>query len=379
MTFLDEGQLPEAIAVFDAAVDRAAGAGLTWSAYGLEHRVVSVICRFMSGDWDGAESLAELAGEAVSGTVVIRVSAAGLLVAVGRGRFDLAERRLADLRERWRTDIQVMTLLGVCGTDLEMWRGRPQRAAQWAEQSLHWLRQFEPWSIAAVSLCALGIAAYADMAEAARRSGDEPGEAAAVEAGERLAVLSAESIANGQPANAQIGPEGRAWQRRAEAEAGRLRGDRDPAAWREVIEAFGYGEIYRQAQARWRCAEVLLTSGNRADREEAAGHLAQAAEVADKLAASPLQAAVQALAKRARIGLGNVGPDVPAQLLTPREQAVLALVAAGRTNRQIGTELYISEKTVSVHLSRVMAKLEAGSRTEAVSAAYSRGLLSPSA
>ena len=62
---------------------------------------------------------------------------------------------------------------------------------------------------------------------------------------------------------------------------------------------------------------------------------------------------------------------------TPRERAVHALAAAGQTNRQIGTELFISDKTVSVHLSRVMAKLGASSRTEAVSVAYTRGLLEP--
>ncbi len=49
---------------------------------------------------------------------------------------------------------------------------------------------------------------------------------------------------------------------------------------------------------------------------------------------------------------------------------MLTLVAGGRTNRQVGTELFISEKTVSVHLSRVMAKLGASSRTEAVTVAY---------
>ncbi|HEX2176557.1 MAG TPA: LuxR C-terminal-related transcriptional regulator [Nocardioidaceae bacterium] len=43
----------------------------------------------------------------------------------------------------------------------------------------------------------------------------------------------------------------------------------------------------------------------------------------------------------------------------------------------MGAELFISEKTVSVHLSRAMAKLGAGSRTEAVSTAYARGLLTP--
>jgi DNA-binding NarL/FixJ family response regulator len=57
---------------------------------------------------------------------------------------------------------------------------------------------------------------------------------------------------------------------------------------------------------------------------------------------------------------------------------VLALVAFGRTNRQVGQELYISEKTVSVHLSRIMAKLGASRRAEAVATAYERGLLAPS-
>jgi len=49
-----------------------------------------------------------------------------------------------------------------------------------------------------------------------------------------------------------------------------------------------------------------------------------------------------------------------------RVRGVLALVALGRTNRQVGTELFISEKTVSVHLSRIMAKLGATNRAEAV-------------
>ena len=90
--------------------------------------------------------------------------------------------------------------------------------------------------------------------------------------------------------------------------------------------------------------------------------------------------AVRALQVRARLDDPAGGPAAPAGPgpLTPREHAVLELVAGGRTNRQVGAELFISEKTVSVHLSRVMAKLGAASRTEAVSVAYERGLLSPS-
>jgi len=66
---------------------------------------------------------------------------------------------------------------------------------------------------------------------------------------------------------------------------------------------------------------------------------------------------------------------VPEDPLTARERAVLEQVALGRTNKQIGEALFISEKTVSVHLSRAMAKLGARRRTEAVRLAYERGLL----
>ncbi len=54
---------------------------------------------------------------------------------------------------------------------------------------------------------------------------------------------------------------------------------------------------------------------------------------------------------------------------------MLRQVAKGLTNRQIGSELYISEKTVSVHLSRAMSKLGAANRAEAVNAAHLRGYL----
>ena len=107
--------------------------------------------------------------------------------------------------------------------------------------------------------------------------------------------------------------------------------------------------------------------------------LRPALATAQHLGAAPLEMAVRAMAERAGVRLDEVpapragAPDV----LTPRERSVLGLVAGGRTNRQVGAELFISEKTVSVHLSRVMAKLGAGSRTEAVSIAYARGLLTP--
>ncbi|MCW2523445.1 MAG: transcriptional regulator, LuxR family, partial [Frankiales bacterium] len=62
-----------------------------------------------------------------------------------------------------------------------------------------------------------------------------------------------------------------------------------------------------------------------------------------------------------------------------RELEVLRLVEQGRTNRQAAKELYISEKTVSVHVSNILAKLGAGGRAEAGAIARRDGLLEPAA
>jgi DNA-binding NarL/FixJ family response regulator len=55
--------------------------------------------------------------------------------------------------------------------------------------------------------------------------------------------------------------------------------------------------------------------------------------------------------------------------LTEREQEVLDLLAAGRSNREIAAALFISPKTASVHVSNILAKLGAASRTEAAALA----------
>jgi DNA-binding NarL/FixJ family response regulator len=69
------------------------------------------------------------------------------------------------------------------------------------------------------------------------------------------------------------------------------------------------------------------------------------------------------------------GGDTAASALTSRETEVLRLLAEGRTNRQLARELYISEKTVSVHVSNILAKLGVRSRTEAAAVARRDGLL----
>ena len=101
------------------------------------------------------------------------------------------------------------------------------------------------------------------------------------------------------------------------------------------------------------------------------------------MGAALLTGDIAALARRARIDLARRRPsrtpepdDSPvARLgLTPRELEVLLLVAEGRTNRVIGETLFMSEKTASVHVSRILAKLGVGGRVEAAAVAHRLGL-----
>jgi DNA-binding NarL/FixJ family response regulator len=102
------------------------------------------------------------------------------------------------------------------------------------------------------------------------------------------------------------------------------------------------------------------------------------------LGAAPLRREIQLLAQRGRLRLEEqvaavAAPEAPPSPaasfgLTRREAEVLVLVATGRTNRQIGQELFITEKTASVHVSRILAKLGVAGRGEAAAVAHRLGL-----
>ncbi|MGR8008086.1 helix-turn-helix transcriptional regulator [Streptomyces hypolithicus] len=123
-------------------------------------------------------------------------------------------------------------------------------------------------------------------------------------------------------------------------------------------------------------------------RDRAADLLRLVRATAEHLDARPLAESVALLAQRARLPLTQTpacqAPEVPelevspaASLgLTPREQDVLRLVAAGRSNRQIAGELYISPKTASVHVSNILAKLGVSGRGEAAAVAHRLRLFS---
>ncbi|MCD9876621.1 helix-turn-helix transcriptional regulator [Streptomyces guryensis] len=167
------------------------------------------------------------------------------------------------------------------------------------------------------------------------------------------------------------------------AELARAEGRDTTDTWSDVVTSFeSLDRPYDLARVRHRLAEALLTSGGDDERDRATELLRLAHAVADHLGARPLGDAVTLLAQRARLPLKRVPDQRPADAaealgLTGRERDVLRLVAAGRTNRQIAEELFISPKTASVHVSNILAKLGVSGRGEAAAVAHRRGLFPP--
>jgi DNA-binding CsgD family transcriptional regulator/tetratricopeptide (TPR) repeat protein len=170
----------------------------------------------------------------------------------------------------------------------------------------------------------------------------------------------------------------------AKAELSRLEGASDPERWQTAAAAWErLGRPFEAAYARFRQAEALLLAGG-TPRPQAETVLWQAHQTAVELGATPLRREIELLAQRGRLRLqepvgtttsSEVPPSPAASLgLTPREAEVLALVAEGRTNRQIGQALFITPKTASVHVSRILAKLGAAGRGEAAAIAHRLGL-----
>ncbi len=118
-------------------------------------------------------------------------------------------------------------------------------------------------------------------------------------------------------------------------------------------------------------------------RRAGAAALSEAYSVASRLGAEPLRREIESLARRARL-LSSVIPALsrtPDQAghhsVTTREREVLELICAGATNRRVASQLFISEKTVSIHVSRILAKLDATNRGEAAAIAHRIGLVWP--
>ncbi len=142
--------------------------------------------------------------------------------------------------------------------------------------------------------------------------------------------------------------------------------------WAQTVDGFNYGAAYEQARCRARLAEALRAGARVAEAGEQAG---LARDLARTLRAEPLLASLRGLgAPRSASGSpGSGGMATGSDALTPRERDVLALLVEGRSNREIAHQLFISEKTVSVHVSNLLAKLGVRSRAEAAALARRSG------
>ena len=133
--------------------------------------------------------------------------------------------------------------------------------------------------------------------------------------------------------------------------------------------------ILRDACRRWRelradynaskvCVLLARAYEMLGDEDAAARELEAAASVFDRLGAALDARAVAAMRGREQIPGG----------LTAREAEVLALVAMGRSNREVAGSLSVSQKTVARHLSNIFTKLGVSTRTEAAAYAFEHGL-----
>jgi DNA-binding CsgD family transcriptional regulator/tetratricopeptide (TPR) repeat protein len=362
----------EALAVAREGLDeaRAADRPHTWLILQLAE------IEFETGDWRAAAALLPNQRRRYWVTTRLNYRLRRIEQALGRGdgaeaRIELAaaERAAVD-----STEPQFLAPLGAYRAELERRGGDVAAARAAVDEALDRI-EFCSEDIARIALVAVaGVRVEADEAERARDRRDEAGERAARERATAMADRVRMAAYDGGPVvQAQLAL--------AEAELARSENRSDPALWQAAAAAWeGIDRPYAAAYARWREAETLVALR---DREGAARAAGAALETARRLGSRWLVAEIEGVATRARLRVEGARAPTRAESgaadedpfgLTPREREVLALVAAGATNREIGERLHMAEKTASVHVSRILAKLDVRSRTEAAAVAHRHGL-----
>jgi DNA-binding NarL/FixJ family response regulator len=338
------------------------------------------------GSWDESERVIGRALELRAGDVVnfLGHASRGLLDA-WRGRLDDATAALgiADSLGVGLTPPHMLATAAIARAYIALSEGDLQLARRTVGQALQTVENSEEaWLI--VALAALSLRIEADLAELGRAQNDDRLRDDAI-ARARVLADRAHGAIRREPL-----PPVAADLALCEAELSRAEGSTDPERWLEAGDALAAtGQPHPTAYARFREAEALLAA--RGERALAAAALNAAHAGAAELKATPLDAEIAALARRARITLvepaspGDASslaeqsapprPQEPATLgLTARELDVLRLVAAGRTNPQIAEALYISRKTAGHHVSSILTKLGVATRVEAAGVAHQLGL-----
>ncbi len=372
------GRVPQALGIYQQTWNRALEARVPWGPYGMEARWMTGTAAYIVGDWDLAADAFDLTGESPPELAEALLHAAGLELAAGRGRVDQLE-VVSNLRSWWLRDGLIGILTGVAAIDLLGHQGGVAAASAIHADvltSVSTVWQNPVWA-ARIRLDALlmgHLAATAPHASSEERV-NLAGQGEALVAGTEAAADKAERRPR------RMGPEGRAWLARGRAEHARLRWlsgvdavsqEQLIDAWQHAVSEFEvFGHVYEIARSRARLAAVLRATGHPA---EASAEASAARAVANRLGAEPLLSELRVLGGRGGAGRQPQAASRGASL-TAREEEVLALVAEGRSNGEIARGLFISAKTVSVHVSNIMAKLGAGSRTEAVAVARREGRL----
>ncbi len=370
----------------DAALEGIAyseGAGISWT-YGIFCAFNAIDSLLWLGRWDEVVDLYDWAGPLIPPRAW-QTSFSYLQVRVERGEFGPVHEAIESTKHTMSklSDREQVVRFGTTAASLAVWEGRVGDARTIVADLMGTTPEafLREWG---AQLVQVAVRAEADHAIRSRLLGDTDAVADCDARASGLLDVLRRWLAGPSEDGAVATRDSVCALAFAEAELERLRGGRGVEAWAEAVrEAQRWQTPYPEAYARFRQAEAMLNAG--LDRGEATLLLGAARSVLRSLGARPLLSEVEALARRARLTFPGEAPAAATDSdtaeddgtpfgLTPREREVLVLVAAGRTNRQIADELFISVKTAGVHVSNILAKLGVRTRGEAGAAAHTLGL-----
>jgi DNA-binding NarL/FixJ family response regulator len=345
-------------------------------AFGMFLRLNAAESLRILGRWDEAdEQLREVEAAEPLGIDQWRLAGQEGLLAVGRGQFDTARVEAAKMRSVLRYEGSPRDNLAVEHSLIAIaaWSGEEAHALQLALDAMR-------APVDGLSLCSdVGIEVLLDGvtagASAALHARDDEARAVILRDVNELGGLLDTWVDTDRWEGGMPGAFA-ALQAHIAAEVARASATDAPAAWLTVADLWAaHGMRPREAYARFRAAEAFLRED---DRDAAAQNARAAYAAASAIGWTVLRDAIASLGRRARLDLGAENDTVrsPADHygLTARELDVVALLAEGRTNRQIADALFISVKTASVHVSNILAKLGVSNRGEAGAAARRLGL-----
>ena len=348
------GLADEALATADAGLQMARQLGtMLSSGIGItEHQAETAV---RAGRWDDALALLDaFPYDALEGSTLVSFAAPRFDVFLRRGELDAAARTLAPAMERAAAmdDAQFGANTRIRAAQLALAAGHLDDARAHISAALAISDRCDDM-IYAAKACSVGISTEASCP------------APDLDTVEALTTRLSDIEAMARSFGGELLAEPAAFAAMARAEARELSGRPQPEAWQAAAAAWDHcGDQYWSALCRFRTADALLRA--KGDRSIAARIAAEALAAARSLGAAPLAADLELLNRRGRLAAGSI-PDEPLRRLglTDREAEVLDLLVEGRTNRQIGDVLFISEKTVSVHVTNLLRKLGVQSRTEA--------------